>query len=302
LAAATFAVVPGSQLFWAKLHGSEPQVVTYAEDRSGVAVMKPRRNDTQIVLHANGAGMGWLPYGGSHTALGALPAFIHPAPRLIALIGLGAGETMFGAAGRASVVAIDSIEIVEPELVVLERFADRERFPTIGRLLGDTRVRHHFTDGRAFLRRSTERYDIIEADALRPTSAYSGNLYSVEYFELVRNRLAPGGFAVTWAPTERVLASLAAVFPFVLAFDDVALGSLVPIDFDPAAIRERLRDPFSRAHFGSGGLDIEAMLASYLAADPVRLTPASPRRARDLNRDLFPRDEFGVAADPPSSD
>ena len=303
LAVITMAVVPGSQLFWAKLHGAEPEAVTQAEDRSGVAVLKPRRNDSQIVLHANGSGMGWLPYGGSHTALGALPAFMHPAPRRIALIGLGAGETAFGAAGRAGLVAIDSIEIVEPELVVLERFAGREKFPTIGQLLGDGRLRHHFTDGRAFLRRSIERYDIIEADALRPTSAYSGNLYSVEYFELVRDRLAPGGFAVTWAPTHRVLASLSSVFPFVLAFDDIAIGSLRPIDFDPAAIEERLRDPFSRAHYSGGLIDIEAALAKYLAAKPVRITPASPRpHDRDLNHDLFPRDEFGAGTESPATD
>ena len=291
----TVAAVPSSQLFWAKLHGAEPEVVTQAENRSGVAVMKLRRNETQLVLHANGIGMGWLPYGGSHTALGALPSFMHPAPRRLALIGLGAGETAFGAAGRAGLVAIDSIEIVEPELIVLERFAGRDTFPTIGQLLSDGRIHHHFTDGRAFLRRSLERYDIIEADALRPTSAYSGNLYSVEYFELVRDRLATGGFAVTWAPTQRVLASLSAVFPFVLAFDDIAVGSLSPIDFDPSAIRERLRDPFSRAHYGTGQVDIEAALAKYLAADPIRLTPASSRPPeRDLNRDLFPRDEFGA--------
>ena len=46
-------------------------------------------------------------------------------------------------------------------------------------------------------------YDIIEADALRPTSAFAGNLYSVEYFALLRDHLEPGGYAVTWAATER---------------------------------------------------------------------------------------------------
>ena len=139
---------------------------------------------------------------------------------------------MFGAAGRSSIVAIDSIEIVQPELTVLERFPDRARFPVIARLLGDERVHHHFTDGRAFLRRTAERYDVIEADALRPTSAYSGNLYSVEYFELVRDRLAPGGLAVTWSPTRRVLDTFASVFPFVLSFGDVVVGSGSPIAFD----------------------------------------------------------------------
>jgi MFS family permease len=303
LAAVTFAAVPDGQTFWAKLHGAEPDVVTQAEDRSGIALMKPRRNDTQVVIHANGVGMGWLPYGGAHTALGALPSFIHPEPRHVVLIGLGAGETVFGAAGRSSLVSIDSIEIVQPELLVLERFPDRARFPTIGRLLADKRIRHHFTDGRAFLRRSAERYDIIEADALRPTSAYSGNLYSVEYFMLVRDRLAPGGLAVTWAPTRRVVDSLVSVFPYVLVFGDVAVGSQLPIAVDRAAILARMDEPFSREHYAAGGVSISAILSKYISVEPVRFTPESPRPAeRDLNRDLFPRDEFGGGTEPFSTD
>ena len=303
LAAVTFAAVPSGQVFWAKLHGAEPEVVTQAEDRSGIALMKPRRNDTQIVIHANGIGMGWLPYGGSHTALGALPSFIHPGPRRIALIGLGAGETVFGAAGRSSIVSVDSIEIVQPELMVLERFPHRDRFPTLGRLLTDERILHHFTDGRAFLRRTRERYDIIEADALRPTSAYSGNLYSVEYFELVRDRLAPGGLAVTWAPTRRVLDSLVSVFPYVLVFGEVAVGSQSPIAFDRAAIRARMAEPFSREYYAAGDVSISVALSEYISAEPLRFTPDSPRPAkRDLNRDLFPRDEFGGGTEPFSTD
>lgn len=299
-AAVTVLAVPDGRLFWAKLHGAEPEAVVYAEDRTGVALMRPRRNDTQIVLHANGIGMGWLPFGGSHTALGALPAFVHPAPRRIALIGLGAGETLFGAAGRSTVERIDSIEIVRPELLVLEAFPERARFPVVERVLADPRVRHHFTDGRAFLRRSTERYDVIEADALRPTSAYSGNLYSVEYFELVRDRLAPGGLAVTWAPTARVVDTFASVFPHALVVSDIAIGSMTPIAFDRAAIAARMAEPFSREHYATGSVDLAAQLAGYLSSEPVRV--ASRLRRPDLNHDLFPRDEFGRGTEPFSTD
>ena len=40
---------------------------------------------------------------------------------------------------------------------------------------------------------SPAKFDIIEADALRPSSAYSGNLYSEEYFTLVREPAAATG-------------------------------------------------------------------------------------------------------------
>jgi spermidine synthase len=302
LVALAMVAVPDSATFWARLHGAEPDVVVQSEDRTGVAVMRPRRQNTQIVLYGNGIGMGWLPYGGAHTVLGALPALMHPRPERIAIIGLGAGETLYGAAGREETMAIDSIEIVRPELAVLERFPDRGRFPALGRLLGDPRIHHHFTDGRAFLRRRAVRYDVIEADALRPTSAYSGNLYSVEYFQLVRDRLAPGGFAVTWAPTPRVLSTFISVFPHVLALHDVAVGSLTPIPFDPERIAERLRAPFTHAHYAAGRVDIEAELRRYLSTPPQTFGPDVDRAAlTDLNRDLFPRDEFGHRGTEPFS-
>ena len=49
-------------------------------------------------------------------------------------------------------------------------------------MLNDPRIQHVSADGRLALMRSTARFDIIEADALRPTSVYSGNLFSDGYF------------------------------------------------------------------------------------------------------------------------
>lgn len=62
-------------------------------------------------------------------------------------------------------------------------------------------MKYVFTDGRTYIGANTKKYDIIEADALRPTSAFAGNLYSYEYFRLLKSRLKPGGLAVTWAPS-----------------------------------------------------------------------------------------------------
>jgi len=289
------AATPTSRTFWARMHGTPAANVTVAEDASGLALLKPRRNNTQIVLHANGIGQSFLPFGGTHTALGTLAAFIHPNPEMIAIIGLGTGDTVFGSAGRAETQRVDSIEIIEPELTVLRGYSDRTRFPALDLVLSDPRIVHHFTDGRAFLRRSSNRYDIIEADALRPTSAYSGNLYSIEYFAQLRDRLRPGGYAVTWVPTPRVLDTFASVFPFVLVLQDVAIGSLTPIAYDRATVEARLASPFSARHFREGGIDIATVLAPFLRADPIRVGPESSHAAlSDINHDLFPKDEFGI--------
>ena len=52
------------------------------------------------VVFVNGMGQSVLPYGDIHTALGALPALVHPNPRDIAIIGLGSGDTVYAAASR----------------------------------------------------------------------------------------------------------------------------------------------------------------------------------------------------------
>ena len=142
-------------------------------------------------------GQSELPYGGFHTVLGALPVLIHPRPEAVALIGLGSGETLFGAAGRAETSELHSIEIVEPQLDTLVQLRAQRAYAGLSVLLGDGRIRHAFTDGRAFILKGGRKYDVIEADALRPTSAYSGNLYSREYFDLLRRHLKPGGLVVT---------------------------------------------------------------------------------------------------------
>ena len=59
------------------------------------------------------------------------------------------------------------------------------------------------------------RYDVIEADAILPKAALSGLLYSQEFFQQVRSKLAPGGISVQWAPTKRSIDTFRSVFPFV---------------------------------------------------------------------------------------
>ena len=63
----------------------------------------------------------------------------------------------------------------------------------------DPRVQIAIEDGRNALSQTDERFDIIEADALRPTSAFAGNLYSTEFFGLVADRLRPGGVVRIWS-------------------------------------------------------------------------------------------------------
>ena len=57
-------------------------------------VVKPEDSEWRVVV--NGVYHSWLPYGGVHSLLGALPAMMHPNPRDVVVIGLGSGDTGVG--------------------------------------------------------------------------------------------------------------------------------------------------------------------------------------------------------------
>ena len=295
LVIAIASLIPSAATFWARLHGTHAEAIVVSEDGSGLSLLKAPAGNPTTTVYANGLGQSTLPFGGIHTALGVCPAMLHPNPISIAVIGLGSGDTVFSAGGRPETRHIDSIEIIAPELETLRQL-DRERhYPGLHALLTDVRVQHLFTDGRALLRKGQRRYDIIEADALRPTSAYAGNLFSVEYFELLRAHLAPGGFAVTWTPTPRVVDSFLKAFPHVLVFDSLAAGSETPIAFDRTAINQRLQHPFTRDYFQRANVALDLAMSHCLQRNPAVYGPDFDRTTIvDVNRDLFPKDEFAI--------
>jgi spermidine synthase len=285
-------VMPPSGTLWAHLHGTVVEAMAYAEDGSGLSVVNT--DGRNAILYANGIGQGSMPYGEVHTALGALPAFIHPSPRTAAVIGLGSGDTVHAVAGRREIARVTCVEIIRGELTTLREL--RRRFPYGGllNLVEDRRIEQVFGDGRIHLRRGGV-YDIIEADALRPGSAYSGALYSDTYFALVREHLAPNGLAATWAPTQRVYNTFIRAFPYVVGMPGILIGSNDPIPIDRAAIEARLADATTREYFDRAGIDIKKLLATYLDA-PTMYTPAYPRQQLvDVNTDLFPKDEFDLS-------
>jgi len=55
-------------------------------------------------------------------------------------------------------------------------------------------------DGRNYLMRSDEQFEIITADATHPVNSSSWALFTREFYELVHQRLASDGVFVQWLP------------------------------------------------------------------------------------------------------
>jgi spermidine synthase len=287
--------LPDGRSLWARLHATAPAHVLVDEDGAGMSLIKmdPASATGASEVYVNGLGQSWIPYGDIHTALGALPAFIHSAPADVAIIGLGSGATAFAAAGRSEIQRLVSIEILGAQRQTLERFTRVYRYPGLQAVLFDPRIEHRIGDGRAYIVHAARVFDIIEADALRPSSAYAGNLYSREYFQLLLQHLKPGGLAVTWAPTERIRATFLSVFAHVLAFQgDIYIGSNAAIPFDPEQVAARASAV--RDYYAASGVDILEILRPYLESIPRMFGPMDHRASTGLNTDMFPRDEFAL--------
>ncbi|MCY7350574.1 MAG: fused MFS/spermidine synthase [Cytophagaceae bacterium] len=289
-------VIPANARFWQLLNGLErADTFLFHENESALSVIKMAPDRKSGIVFVNGLGQSGMPYQHDdvHTLLGALPVMIHPRPERVAVIGLGSAGTVNGIAGRAETRQIDCFEIANNQALVLAKYAVEAQDTAVSAVLGDPRLRLFFQDGRYAIRNRAVFYDIIEADALRPTSAYSGNIYSQEYFQLIRSRLKPNGLAVTWCPTARVLNTFRTVFPYVAYCEKLVLiGSNQPIQLDWAKINERAASAFSQRHYGRSGVDVQALLNRY--RPNLRLLPAGTIASNEINTDLFPKDEYSL--------
>ena len=134
-------------------------------------------------------------------------------PRRVAILGNAAGTTSRAYEEFFGETIVDGVEI-DPELSDI----GREYFD-----MNNPNLRLHHEDARPWLRRRDERFDVISVDAYRqPYIPFY--LATEEFFELVRDRLAPGGMVIVNAghpedqdDLEKVLtATMSEVFTSVL--------------------------------------------------------------------------------------
>lgn len=292
-------LLPSQDELWRRMHGLLAHTETagaeapawFGEDASGLAAITPELGDQSAWrMSVNGKGHSVLPFGAVHSGLGVFPAIIHPAPVDVAVIGLGSGDTPWAVACRPETQRVDVFEICAPERELLANLDEAYFLPQLRRLLNDDRIVVIHADGRNALRANHKHYDIIEADASRPDSAYGGNLYSLEFFRECAARLKQGGLMCTWNPTPRVYVTFCRAFPHVLAIGaHILIGSHEPIPIDLRTWRARLEQPEVAKYIGEEKVPYAlATLASCMPAVPEMLAG----EAIDSNQDLFPRDEF----------
>lgn len=291
--------LPDQEDLWSWVHGSNRERIVLAEDGSGVSVIKRDQDNGKVWIYVNGIGQSWIPYGGIHSLLGALPVLLHPSPQRVALIGLGSGDTLHAMLARTDTHELVCAEIVAPQTRTLQTISEESGMNPVRKLFTDPRIQFYAGDGRMRLLRDRHGFDIIEADALRPDSAHAGTLYSEEYFRLLANRIRPGGMAVTWLPTQRVAETMVRVFPHVTIFGGmIGIGTMDPLQIRAEEVSSRIQDPQLQLHFQNAGIDLQALIGTVLGPK-TQIQMIGPEFDRSLlktepNTDGFPRDEFSL--------
>ncbi len=217
--------------------------------------------------------------------LGHIPALVHPRPRSVLIVGVGAGVTAGALAIHPEIerIVICEIEPVVPASARLY-FANENHH-----VFDDPRVQLVLDDARHFLQTTNERFDIITSDPIHPWVRGAARLYSLEYLQLARAHLNPGGVVTQWIPlyetdvpsVKSAIATFAQVFPDTTlwnpdlleeGYDLVALGRVDGTRISEAGIAARL----------------DASPAVRRSLDEVSLTSAAAvlgtyaGRARDL--------------------
>jgi spermidine synthase len=205
------------------------------------------------------------------------PIALHPKPRRALLISYGVGSTAKALVDTDELERIDIVDISKEILamsdIVFPRRADHPLY--------DPRVHVYVEDGRYFLQSRSEQYDIITGEPPPPKVAGVVNLYTREYFELVRKRLAPGGIHTYWLPvhnltpqdTRAILNAYCDVFPDCSLWVGMGLEWMLMGTRDatgPGSLERferQWRDAQSRPELDALGIERPEQLGALFMAD-----------------------------------
>jgi spermidine synthase len=217
--------------------------------------------------------------------LGHLPALTHPKPESVLVVACGAGITAgaFVLHPDLKRLVICDIEPLVPK-VVAPMFENQNHG-----VLKDPRTEVVSDDGRHFLRATREQFDIIASDPIDPWVKGCAALNTVEYYQLCKAHLKPGGIVTLWMPlyesssdtAKSLIGSFFQAFPNGTlwsndsegeGYDAVLFGQVEPTRIDLDKLQERLnradharvKESLAEAGFRSA----VALLSTYAGQAP----------------------------------
>ncbi|MDJ0592058.1 MAG: fused MFS/spermidine synthase [Pleurocapsa sp. MO_226.B13] len=202
-----------------------------------------------------------------------LPLLIHPGePRSAMVVGLGSGITSGSLLTYPDLEKRVAVELLPAVVEAASSF--NGNFD----LTHDSRLTVQVSDGRHELLRTKEEFDLITLEPPPPSASGVVNLYSQDFYELCKAKLAPNGLLAQWWPlatqndedSRSLVRSLLDTFPYVSLWSTelhemMVIGSQNPLELNHEQISDRYYQPTVQAALAAVGIDSpQALLATYV--------------------------------------
>ena len=283
-------IIEASHVF---THAHSPRrLLAFEEGRtSGVSVVEDLRRGTRLLYTDDFLAAETGRKYGYMRMLGHLPLLMHPDPRRVLVIAFGTGTTAGAVSVHPEVQELVCVEIEEAVYDMAHWFRESNRG-----VLEAASTRAEVADGREFIAREQEPFDVVTLEPLMPYTPAAVHLYTREFYESVRARLARGGLLCQWIPIHAMsvrdfrmlVATVDAVFDHTSLWyfeqSAVVLAGDWRLRPDPEQLTRRMANPevaadLERAFVGDAG----HLLACMAARD--RELKASLRGAAPMSDD-----------------
>jgi len=251
-----------------------------------------------------------------------LPLAFRPESKDVLLICYGCGVTADAMLHGPNVERMNIVDISKEVF----QLADFYTGINYSNPLRDRRVDPVVQDGRFFLQTSPRRYDIISGEPPPPKVPGSVNLYTEQFFSLMKSRLKEGGIATFWLPIYqlKVEESKAILRAFHNAFPNASVWSSADRDWimmgikgpgrkiEASELRQLWSNPGSGADLRRIGIEVPQQLAALflmdgeeidrITQDVAPLTDIYPKRLTDKVWDDEANHRFAITyLDAPSA-
>ncbi|MFI5253448.1 MAG: fused MFS/spermidine synthase [Bacteroidota bacterium] len=207
--------------------------------------------------------------------LGQIPFMVLPDSGDALVIGLGSGITC-GSALRHPLRSLDCVELCS-EVIECNTFFNAENY----NFMRDPRTGIFNDDAITYLKITSKQYDYVLSEPTNPWIAGVGNLFTTEFFALIKNHLRPGGVLLQWFHTydmnddmmKLILRTMSESFPTISVWkasdeDVMILGSEHPIPLDAPSLERKFATPAIAQDLARIKiLDPPAFLSTQVASD-----------------------------------
>lgn len=200
-----------------------------------------------------------------------IPLLLHSDPQNALVICFGTGSTA-GAAlahGLREVTALD----ISREVFHAAPFFKAGNFD----VTNSANIRMVEEDGRNFLLNTRRKFDFITSEPPPPSNTGIVSLYTKEFYQLWRKRLAKGGMVSQWIPIHHMsledikslVAAFVDVFPnsamWYTKWDVIMIGSAREMALDFQSITEKMNSPAVKASLAEIGVyNASHLLSNYM--------------------------------------